>query len=193
MLDQPEREVLARLMLEDVISATNRVGCTTELLSTNPFEAGGAFTIVLDLGLNEALNTYLAERSEPVLIIMSDIPLADPEAVRRVIETSADCAIVPGRGGGTNVIFIREPRRFHVDFYGASFLDHMEIARKAGLEVEVIDSYRLSTDVDEKEDLVEVLIHGTGRSREYLERLGLSISIEKGRVGVHRDTHKETL
>jgi len=75
---------------------------------------------------------------------------------------------------------------FRVDYYGASFLKHSAIARDRGLQCEVIDSFRLHTDIDEKEDLVELLIHGTGRSRKYLEDLGFSISIEKGRVGVTR-------
>jgi 2-phospho-L-lactate guanylyltransferase len=50
----------------------------------------------------------------------------------------------------------------------------------------VIDSFRLHTDIDEKEDLVELLIHGTGKSRAYLEQLGFVLSVEKGRVGVER-------
>jgi 2-phospho-L-lactate guanylyltransferase len=102
-------------------------------------------------------------------------------------------AIVPGRGGGTNVIFIREPQRFHVDYYGTSFLKHQKIAHEAGLSCEVIDSFRLHTDIDEKEDLVELLIHGTGKSRAYLEELGFVLSAEKGRVGVERKGKKQTL
>jgi len=30
------------------------------------------------------------------------------------------------------------------------------------------------------------LIHGTGKSRAYLEELGFALSVEKGRVGVER-------
>jgi len=104
-------------------------------------------------------------------------------------------AIVPGRGGGTNIIFLKKPRCFRADYYGASFLDHLRIAGECGFSVEVIDSFRMSTDIDEKEDLVEILIHGKGRkSREYLENSGFSLVIdEKGRVGVQRDAHEEAL
>jgi 2-phospho-L-lactate/phosphoenolpyruvate guanylyltransferase len=122
----------------------------------------------------------------PILIIMADLPLADTASVRRVISTQQDIAIVPGRGGGTNAIFMKEPQKFHVDYYGTSFLKHMKIALEAGLSVEVIDSFRLHTDIDEPEDLVELLIHGTGKSRAYLEELGFSLSVETGRVGVTR-------
>ena len=121
---------------------------------------------------------------------MSDIPLATAEGVRRVITTGADIAIVPGRGGGTNVIFIRDPSRFRVDFYGASFCDHMTIAHAAGLSTEVIDSFFMSTDIDEREDLVEILLHAKGESRGYLQGIGIDISLETGRVSVQRSPHK---
>jgi 2-phospho-L-lactate guanylyltransferase len=58
--------------------------------------------------------------------------------------------------------------------------------------VDVVDSFRLHTDVDEKEDLVEVLIHGQGEARRCLESLGFTLSIEGGRVGVERGAHKKT-
>jgi 2-phospho-L-lactate guanylyltransferase len=104
-----------------------------------------------------------------------------------VVATQSDVGLVPGRGGGTNVIFLKEPKRFHVDYYGTSFLKHKKIAEDAGLSCEVIDSFRLHTDIDEKEDLVELLIHGKGKSRAYLEALGFLLTIDKGRVGVKRN------
>ncbi|MDD1696497.1 MAG: 2-phospho-L-lactate guanylyltransferase, partial [Methanoregula sp.] len=75
---------------------------------------------------------------------------------------------------------------YHVEYYGTSFLKHVKIAEDSGLSCEVIDSYRLHTDIDEKEDLAELLIHGTGKSRAYLEDLGFVLSVEKGRVGIGR-------
>lgn len=192
VLTQPEREVFARVMLDEVISAARGAGCRPVILSTIPFPHEGVKTVVKNMGLNEAVNECLRETGEPVLIIMSDLPLVTADAIRRVCSTKADVAIVPGRGGGTNTLFVTCPEKFQVDFYGASFLDHMNIARRAGLSVEIIDSFRLHTDVDEEEDLVEVLLHGGGKAREYLESLGFSLSIEKGRVGIRRDAHKET-
>jgi 2-phospho-L-lactate guanylyltransferase len=121
---------------------------------------------------------------------MADLPLANADAIRRVITTKNDMAVVPGRGGGTNAIFMKEPKRFHVDYYGMSFLKHVQIAKEAGLSCEVIDSFRLHTDIDEKEDLVELLIHGTGKSRAFLEERGFYLSAEKGRVSVERKGKK---
>ena len=192
LLDQEERELFARAMLKDVVSAVQHAGGEVSLLCTTPFSYPGIRSVVMDLGLNEALNRYLAGTKSPLLIIMADLPLVTPEAVRRITATSSDCAIAPGRGGGTNAIFLRDPRRFRVDFYGASFLDHMRIARSLSLNAEVIDSFRLHTDIDEKEDLVEILLHAEGESRNFLEGSGFSLLIEKGRVSVQRDAHKKT-
>ena len=193
VLDPEEREEFAVMMLSDVVKTTSGAGCRTIILSTEEFFIEGAETVVRELGLNEALNEFLSETNEPVLIIMSDIPLVTIENIESIISTKSDCAIVPGRGGGTNSIFIRDPSRFSVDFYGASFLDHMNIAEKAGLSVEVIDTFRMSTDIDEKEDLVEILLHGNGESRAYLDLLGIRLSVKKGRVGIERHSHEETL
>lgn len=193
VLGRDERERFALAMLKDVSEKTALAGCTTTILSTEEFSLEGTTTVVDERDLNEALNAYLAGTDRPVLIIMSDIPLVTVENIRSLISTKADCAIVPGRGGGTNSIFIRDPSRFRVDFYGASFLDHMNIARDSGLSVEVADSFRMSTDIDEKEDLVEILLHGKGESRRYLESLGISLSVNHGRVGVQRNPHEEAL
>jgi 2-phospho-L-lactate guanylyltransferase len=186
VLDPEEREKFAGLMLSDVVVAVRGAGCRPVVLSTEPYPFGDAEVQAVPGGLNEVLNGILEGTPGELLIIMADLPLAVPAAVRRVISTAGDMAMVPGRGGGTNAIYLTRASAFRVDYYGASFLKHSAIARDRGLQCEVIDSFRLHTDIDEKEDLVELLIHGTGRSRKYLEDLGFSISIEKGRVGVTR-------
>jgi 2-phospho-L-lactate guanylyltransferase len=190
VLSQPEREAFARMMLDDVIAAVLGAGCRPIILCTEPFFHKDAETVVKNKGLNEALNDCLQKLHHPVLIIMADLPLATPKSVAKVLETGAEIAIVPGRGGGTNALFIRNPQAFHVDYYGASFLDHKAIADEMGMSLDIIDSFRLHTDVDEKEDLVEVILHGTGKSRIFLKESGFSLFIEKGRVGVQRNTHE---
>lgn len=195
ILGQEEREAFARAMLEDVIAAVQKSGCSATLLCTHPFNHENALIAVRKESLNDAINWALKQFHCPALIIMADLPLVTAGDIQRLIRTEKDMSIVPGRGGGTNIIFLKKPRCFRADYYGASFLDHMRIAEECGFSVEVIDSFRMSTDIDEKEDLVEILIHGKGRkSREYLENSGFSLALdEKGRVGVQRDAHKETL
>jgi 2-phospho-L-lactate guanylyltransferase len=193
VLGREEREEFARAMLADVLDAIVASGAIPTLLSTHPFSFPQVDIRVMAAGLNDALNAYFPQHSHPLLLVMADLPLASAEALQRVMNTQADIGIVPGRGGGTNVLFLKDPRSFRADFYGASYLKHRQIASEFGRSVEVIDSFRLHTDVDEKEDLVEVLLHNQGRSREFLESRGFSLVTEHGRVGVKRYPHKQAL
>ncbi len=186
LLRPEEREQFAAAMLEDVKAAVKDAMCSPVLVCSELFDSEDVQVTITDTDLSGTLNAILPQSIGPALIIMADLPLADGPAVRRVISTQKDIAIVPGRGGGTNAIFMKEPQRFHVDYYGTSFSKHVKIAQDAGLSVEVVDSFRLHTDIDEPEDLVELLIHGTGKSRAYLEGLGFALSISPGRVGVER-------
>jgi len=186
ILAPAERAEFARAMLCDVVDAVCSAGCLPRVLSTAPIAFTRCPVDVIPLGLNETLNRKLSGMCGPVLILMADLPLADAAAVRRVVATTRDMAIVPGRGGGTNAIYLARGDSFSVDYYGASFLKHVRIAEKRGLSFEVVDTFRMHTDVDEKEDLVELLIHGEGTSRHFLVDLGFEITIEKGRAGIAR-------
>ncbi|NJD75554.1 MAG: 2-phospho-L-lactate guanylyltransferase [Candidatus Methanoperedens sp.] len=193
LLSEKEREELAMAMLNDVTEALLGSGCfkVIDILSTSIIETGGANIVLTDKGLNEALNEYLKKMTshsinEPVLIIMADIPLVSAGNIRDITSSSADIVIAPGRMGGTNALFIRDPSRFHVDYYGSSFLKHRDIALKNGLDIETFDSFNLSTDIDEVSDLSEVLLHGKGHASRYLENLGLGFAWNNGRVGIKR-------
>ncbi|MCP1663294.1 MAG: 2-phospho-L-lactate guanylyltransferase [Methanocalculus sp. MSAO_Arc1] len=187
ILSQEERERFAAMMLEDVVAAVNRTGCSATLLTTSPYTCERALVAVRNEGLNEAIDWAIPQFHCPALIIMADLPLVTATTLQRVLATEADMAIVPGRGGGTNVIFLKRPGCFRAQYYGSSFRKHLAMAEKCGFSVEMIDSFRLSTDIDEKEDLAEVLIHGKGRARAFLEDLGFTVVEEKGRVGVTRE------
>jgi 2-phospho-L-lactate guanylyltransferase len=186
MLSPDERETFARAMLEDVIAAVKDANCSPVIIATELFDSEDIQITIADKDLSGTLNEVLSQAAGPVLILMADLPLATGEAIRRVVNTKNDIAIVPGRGGGTNAIFVKEPTKFHVDYYGMSFSKHMQIVREAGLSCEVVDSFLLHTDIDEECDLVELLTHGTGKSRKCLEDLGFTLSSDHGRVGVKR-------
>jgi 2-phospho-L-lactate/phosphoenolpyruvate guanylyltransferase len=186
LLSQEEREQFAAAMLEDVKAAVKDAMCSPVLVCSELFDSEDVQITITDTDLSGSINAILPQNIGPTLIIMADLPLADTASIRRMISTEKDLAIVPGRGGGTNAIFMKEPQKFHVDYYGTSFSKHMKIAADAGLSVDVVDSFRLHTDIDEPDDLVELLIHGTGKSRAYLEGLGFSVSADKGRVKAER-------
>ncbi len=187
VLELPEREKLAQMMLCDVVVAAREAGCEPFILGTEPFSFNGIRVVVDPAGLNESINAILEQTPGPLLIIMADVALASAPAIRRMLTTSADIAIVPGTGGGTNALYLSRADRFRVSYYGMSFEKHVRAAAEFGLSFEVVDSFLIHTDIDEKEDLVELLIHGEGMSSHYIRELGFTLSAQKGRVGVVRE------
>ncbi len=193
LLSQEERVDFAVAMLNDVAETLVRSGCfeVIDILSSSLIEFKGANIVLTEKGLNEALNEYLEKMAshsinEPVLIIMADVPLVSIKNVKDIASSRADIVIAPGRMGGTNALFIRRPSSFHVDYYGTSFSKHREIAAGSGLEIEVFDSFNLSTDIDEVADITEILLHGEGYAACYLKKLGFAIAENGGRVGLKR-------
>lgn len=190
LLTVEERARLARLMLDDITGVLKAAGLKVVLLTTAPFQYN-AGVVVSEKDLNSALNDFLKAETEPVMIIMADVPLISLKNIRDIVESPADVVISPGRGGGTNVQFIKDPQKYHVDYYGASFLDHVRIAEDNGLTVSVFDSFNASSDIDEASDLVELYIHGKGKAAEYL-RSFTALDVSKGRVKVVKDLQRVT-
>jgi len=174
LLSRSEREMLAERMLEDVIGALE--GSVVE-----------GHEVLTEGSLNEAINGAIHGTKEPVLVIMPDLPLIQPRHVNEMVSANADVVIAPGRGGGTNALFLQEPQRFGVDYSKSSFLNHLRIARDANMSVCIYDSFFVSTDMDEPGDLVELLIHGKGAAALYLHEIGVVLSTTSGRVSVKKE------
>jgi 2-phospho-L-lactate guanylyltransferase len=179
-----ERRAFAHAMLRDVLAALRETGHDPELLATTPVDVDVP-TTVDERPLTTAVNAILAE-SSPVAVVMADLPLATSEALSRLVEATGDVVLAPGRGGGTNALVARHPD-FRVAYHGTSYLDHIERARAAGASVTTVDSFRLATDIDERADLTEVLVHGDGRARDWLDEAGVRLARNAdGRVTVTR-------
>ncbi len=191
LLTADERSKLALLMLREITTTLREAGMDIVLLTTRPFEYD-ATVLVSEKDLNDALNEFLKAEHEPVMIAMADIPLMTVKNVRDMLDSPADLVISPGRGGGTNVQYIKKPQQYHVDYYGASFVYHVRIAEDAGLKVEVLDSFNTSTDIDEVSDLTELYIHGKGEAAKYL-RSFTALDVSKGRVKVIRDPESQKI
>ncbi|ELZ49833.1 hypothetical protein C464_03799, partial [Halorubrum coriense DSM 10284] len=174
-------------------------GGEPRVLATDPVDVDRPVTVderPLTDAVNAALDARLGsdgergpdEAPERVAVVMADLALATPVAVDRLFAAGrdADVAVVPGRGGGTNAFVASHPD-FRVDYHGASYLDHREIAARIGATFETVDSQRLGTDVDEPADLAEVLIHGEGRSATWLREAGFALDASEGRVTVARE------
>ena len=192
VLSEKEREEFAVRMLGDVLVALSESEIEeVEIISTcseeqikEDLKLGLNLELNLKLtvredgrGLNEVLNEEIKDEKEPVLIIMADVPLATPESINEIISREEDVVITPGREGGTNALFLRKPYKFAVSYYGISCLKHIETAKRRDLSYAIHDSFFISTDIDEVDDLIELLIHGRGKgfSAEYLRGIGVSI------------------
>ena len=190
-LTEAEREELAMRMLKDVLVALSESNieeveiisrCSKEeLLNALKLELRNLkLTVRVDeKGLNEVLNEVIHDEKDPRLIIMADIPLVTPESINELIGYEADVVIAPGRNGGTNALFMRKPCEFVVSYYGVSCLEHIETAKGRNLSYTVHDSFFISADIDEDDDLMELLIHGNCFSAEYLRMIGVFIHVDK--------------
>jgi 2-phospho-L-lactate guanylyltransferase len=181
-LDPAERATFAAAMRADVLAAVREAGGDPELLANAPVDADAPVRVD-DRPLSAAVNAEI-RRETPVAIVMADLALATPDSLATLFGAAGDVVLAPGRGGGTNALVVRDPT-FRVDYHGVSCRDHREAARAADLTLSEVDSYRLGTDVDERADLVEVLLHGDGEAAAWLaERFAV---VERaGRVGVER-------
>lgn len=183
VLTPDERRAFAAAMLSDVLAAVTDAGHAPRLLATNDVDRDVPVTVD-DRDLTTAVNGALAGAT-PIAIVMSDLALATPQAIDRFVAADGDVVIAPGRGGGTNALTVRHPD-FRVDYHGASYLDHLRAARDVGASVRPFDSHRLATDVDERSDLAELLIHGDGAAHDWLVDAGFELDVDEGRVDVDR-------
>jgi 2-phospho-L-lactate guanylyltransferase len=187
VLTPQERQLLSFAMLKDVLHVVLGLGWATVLSrpGLDATKVGYDVEIVeSELDLNDALNAMIAGEAmqgwpSDILIVMADLALLTQKDVAGILSCPGDVVLCPGRGGGTNMILIRAPE-FRTCYQGLSFPKHLACGQRAGLEVSVFESFRAGCDIDCPEDLAEVLLHGRGESRAFLEKIGYSVS-EKGR------------
>ena len=181
VLDAEERRGFAVAMLRDVLAAVRDAGGTPSVLSTAAADVDAAVAVD-DRSLSAAVNARLGDG--PVAVVAADLGLVTAGAVSRLFDADGEVVLAPGRGGGTNAIVARHPS-FRVDYHGISVRDHRRAARSAGADLAEVDSFRLATDVDERADLVEVLLHGEGEAADWLSER-FEVVARDGRVGVER-------
>ncbi|AWB27563.1 2-phospho-L-lactate guanylyltransferase [Halococcoides cellulosivorans] len=185
LFDADERRAFADVMLDHVVEALHAAGFEPTVLATAPVDRSDATVRVDDRSLSAAVNSVLDDWERPCAIVMADLGILTPNALDRFRATSGDVVVAPGRGGGTNALLVREPD-VRVDYHGVSCRDHRAAARAVGASTTTVDSMRLATDIDEPSDLVEVLLHGSGRVHEWLRTHGVTLRADGGRVTVER-------
>lgn len=189
VLDGAQRGALARVMLEDVLSAV--AACRARL--------AGAIVVTADhdaaslarrheasvhmesaaVGLNAALAGVVGclsgRAAGGILVVPADLPqvsAADIEAMVDLIDRAPAIALVRARDGGTNLLACRPSSVITPSFGPDSFDAHCAAAASKGITPTIYDAPHLGLDIDRREDL-EAFAEGesTTRTHAYLSRL----------------------
>jgi len=191
VLSPPQREGLARVMLEDVLSKISLCKrADTVFLVTSEEDA---MQMGNDLGMeiitekkqqsesssvDFAMNKCRAMGAELLLVVPGDIPTAQVREFDAVMEKDDGekrVVIVPSRDGtGTNALMMRPAGVMSPSFGENSFFRHKEIALGLGLGFSSLTLGGIGLDIDGPEDLEIFMSAGAGtKTYEYLRGLGM--------------------
>jgi 2-phospho-L-lactate guanylyltransferase len=162
-----ERAALCRGFLERTLDVAAELAGRIAVVTDDPevrAMASAAGAVLVDdpgRGLNAALrraNVALAaaSRGSDLLVLPTDLPLADTATLRRLLGRPAQMTIAPDlQGHGTNLLRLGALARREFPFaYGlGSFGRHVDIAAERGLTLSVFRDERTGFDVDEPLDL----------------------------------------
>ncbi|MFP3947035.1 MAG: 2-phospho-L-lactate guanylyltransferase [Archaeoglobaceae archaeon] len=182
ILSLQERSRLVELMLQDVIETSKLCSDDVMVLATEVGDLNCDCAVKEDpRDLNEAINSVIQEfigeegaSGGEVAIVMSDLPLLTPGTLREFLDCEGGIVIAPGRRGGTNLLLIRDSR-YRVSYHHGSFHRHIQTAEELGIGARVFDSFYASTDIDDKDDLLELMLHGKGRAKDFLLSIGFGV------------------
>lgn len=176
VLNEDERTLLNQNMLVNTVKILSTVKKIDNILVVSRDPA--ALTLARDFGArtvledgNPELNTALSRaalvarnyRANEILILPADLPLLTREEIEDVLEHTGnppEVIISPDRRrDGTNLLYINPEGLINFLYGIGSFNKHLDLAKKAGARVEIIESTSLGLDLDTPEDLklLEVL------------------------------------
>jgi 2-phospho-L-lactate guanylyltransferase len=167
VLDDGEREALARRLLEQVLRVA-REACGDVVVIT-PSEAleplvtaAGARLVVqrgmgLNAGLDQARGEAIGDGVTTLVVLHGDLPnlLADDvAALLEALPEAGGVAIAPDRAGiGTNALALRPPGAIPFRFGAGSFAAHVEEANAASIQLVEVHRPGLAFDLDTPADL----------------------------------------
>jgi FO synthase len=192
LLSGEERAALARVMLEDVLSALTGARSITRIMvvtsdATAAVVAQAAGAVVLsdteNAGTTPAVMAaarHLEQSGQGgMLVISADVPLitpADVEAILAAHGAAPSVTLVPASDdGGTNALACSPPQALPFAFGDASLRRHCDAAQARGLKPALLHLSRVGRDIDRPEDIAHLLRHPpTTRTQAYLARIGIS-------------------
>ncbi|MBI3241301.1 MAG: 2-phospho-L-lactate guanylyltransferase [Chloroflexi bacterium] len=172
VLSPEERQTISRNFLTHTLEVLNQVPeiQRTLVISRDPAvlrlaRKHQAYTVTeserteLNAALTRATDVAAQLGAHAVLVMPSDMPLLDPDDIRKLIAASdePECVtIAPDwRDYGTNALFMRPPRIIPYVFGPDSFEQHKALARDRGARVEICRFPGLGLDIDVPEDLAK--------------------------------------
>jgi 2-phospho-L-lactate guanylyltransferase len=167
VLSQHERTMLARVMLQDVLTTLSVIAglAGTIVVSADPsaVELAKQFDArpvndVLETGVNAAVRQgmEILAADTAVLIVPADIPFAAADDLQSVIKglQEHDVVVSPAASdGGTNALAMRSRDLIAPCFGEDSYVRHLARAQIKNLRCGVIRSDELGHDIDRPEDL----------------------------------------
>lgn len=183
LLDQETRTVLARTMLEDVLSAIAASSRLTGLVVVTADPAvisiarGYDARILADGGefgqthaMRYAMAQLATEGRQAILALPIDIPLITGAEIDTVLTAShrhPDFVIVPAHDRqGSNAILCAPPGHVPLRFGNESFAPHLEAAREHGIDPNVIELPGIGLDIDNPVD-IEAFLARPSNTRTY--------------------------
>ena len=174
VLDDAEREALARRLLERVLRVAHEacgdvvVITPSEALQTQVSAAGARLVVQRGMGLNagleQARREALADGIESLLVLHGDLPnlgVDDIAALLAAVPQPGGVAIAPDRtGSGTNALALRPPDAIGFRFGVGSFDAHRVEAEAAGVALAEVHRPGLAFDLDTPEDLARWIERG---------------------------------
>jgi len=187
VFSENDRKRFLELSLENVLLTLKDAGMEQiEIISKSPLHpdeekriksvfigSGTKITIFTDRrDLNTAVNDYLKKSDGTILIVMADLALLTKNDVSAMIfdpiYEREFVRIAPGKDGGTNMLYIKKPKSFEVNYYGESCRKHKEEAERRHINCEIYESFSAASDMDEPEDLESILTHGKGELQAFV-------------------------
>lgn len=167
VLDDGEREALARRLLEQVLRIAREtcddvvVITPSEALAPLVLAAGAHLVVQLGLGLNagleQARHEAIVDDVATLLILHGDLPNLQTDDVAALLDAlpaARGVAIAPDRAGsGTNGLALRPPNAIAFRFGVGSFEAHLAQAAEAGVPILEVHRPGLAFDLDTPADL----------------------------------------
>jgi 2-phospho-L-lactate guanylyltransferase len=182
-LNPHSRAELATAMLADVLAAAllvpvaRRVVVTESAVVREIARTAGADSLdVPASGTNDAAAAALRAAVEAgaarALLLAADLPLLTAADLELLLREEGSIVIAPDRHWrGTNALQLSPPQAIAPAFGADSFNAHRAIAERARLQMRIVTSRGLSTDVDGPDDL-QLAMRDSGLGRRTREMLG---------------------